>query len=134
MTASGGGGERASGAATLVGTAVHRTPATACAAMPTPTRPPTSECVVDTGRPVRVAMTSHPSAPAATATRKSVPGVVARSPLPENTVTRPWERKAAATPPATVHAVPQKSARRRLLTPDPPSGATPLDTSFRPFT
>src|SRR5258708_33510515 len=106
MTASATSGETASGTATLVATAVHRTPATPCAAMPTPTRPPTSECVVDTGRPVRVAMTSHPSRPAATAPRKSAPAVVARSPLPDDPATRPWERKAAATPPATVHAAP----------------------------
>src|SRR5260370_290832 len=133
MSASAISGETASGTATFVATAAQCTPAVPCAATPAPTRPPTSECVVDTGRPVRVAMTSHPIAPTATAPKKAVLGGAARRPLPENTATRPWEAKAAATPPATVHAVPQNSARRRLVTPDPTSVATPLDTSFAPF-
>ena len=69
--------------------------------------------VVDTGRPVFEAKSTHAVAPIVTEARNAVlPSGRARKPLPENVATRPWLAKADSSPPATVQTVPHATARR----------------------
>ena len=115
-------GESASGSATFVTTPVQATPSMPAAMIPAPQRAPASACVVETGRPAAFANSSHPIAPHATDRRNALPaGGFASSPLPVNVATSPCEATAAASAPAPVQTVPQRTAVRYFVVPEPTS-------------
>lgn len=65
-------GDATSGNATFCGRAGHITPSTPARIMPAPMSAPASECVVETGIPVRVAIVNHADAPNAIVSRKFI--------------------------------------------------------------
>lgn len=94
-------------------TNVHSTPRTPAAAIAVPTIAPARECVVDTGSPVRDAISTQANAPAATDRGKSedCEKLPATSPVLK-VATRADVKASAANAPATVQAVPHDSPRR----------------------
>src|SRR5918993_2757494 len=78
---------------------------------PAPTRLPTSAWVVDTGRRVTVASTTHPVAPTSTERANAGVGWAVTMPV-ENSFVSPAARCTETTEPARVAATPHASAWR----------------------
>ena len=104
-------------------------------AKPAPIRAPTKACVVDTGKPNRVARKLVAAAPKATAAKKSgaATSESATKPRPPKVLSSSPPRKSEATDPARVVAVPHSAACRSDAVPLPYSDATPLKLAFAPF-
>src|SRR5258708_34423630 len=127
-------GDTASGSAVLAATVFQATPRKPLAAIPAPHKAPVNACVVETGSPVRVAISSQPMAPQATAkANEGAATGLLRISFPENAATSACVATMATSAPATVQVVPQITAVRRFETPEPTSVAIPLETSFAPF-
>src|SRR5579884_3983720 len=127
MRTSAASGDTASGTAIVAATALHRTPAAPPAAIPAPSRPPTSACVVDTGSPVRVATTSHPSAPSATAPSRSGPARSRARPAPRTPSRARATRRRRAPRPRQSTPCPRR-APAAAWSPPPPRAWPPPST------
>ncbi len=90
-------------------------------ASPAPTKAPTRPCVVDTGKPRRVASMQVSAAPSATGKTKycEVARASGTSPLPPNVFMSPSDSHSAARAPARVVSVPHHKEVRKLAVPVP---------------
>jgi hypothetical protein len=99
------------GNAIFLTTVAQFTPVSPYAIAPTPTTEPTMACVVDTGRPARLANPTHTPAPKIVAIAAATVGTIplTNRPFPKVSIIAP-ESSARARPPNPVHTVPQSIA------------------------